>query len=420
MSRHVRRRRRAGILMAVLLLLFTGLLAVLLWLLFGGRGGETPSSGRPESVASLPTGTDPTATEPTVTEPTTAPPTLSDKTDTTVTLTPMMGYEYSQDGMTWQTSNVFFGLSPATTYNFYQRVAATDTAEAGIISLVLSVTTDKSTPSVPSAPMLKSKTDTTVTLTEADGYEYSKDGTTWQASNVFTKLSPATTYQFYQRIAETDTVYASKVSAALSVTTVYLQTRTPAWNLILVNQWNWLDETYYQTLVKEYITDYSKYGKMDSRVHEALTQMINDANAEGHFGLYGAYLFRTVERSNNNWNKRVQQNLNKGYSQQEAERLAQSIQARGYTSEHNAGLAADLECTGYTGLNEDFDQSAAFAWLKENCCRYGFILRYPKEKQDITGVIYEPWHYRYVGVEAATEIMSRGICLEEYLAEKGL
>ena len=193
----------------------------------------------------------------------------------------------------------------------------------------------------------------------------------------------------------------------------YIQEGDPEWYLILVNQWNWLDADYYQTLTNQYIAEYSTYGSMDSRVHQALHEMLE---AGSEYGLYGAYLFRTVERSNNNWSRRVQQYLDQGYSQQEAELKAQSIQARGYTSEHNAGLAADLECPGYTGLNEDFDQSPAFAWLQQNCWKYGFILRYPREKQDITGVIYEPWHYRYVGVEAATEIMEQGICLEEYLA----
>lgn len=199
----------------------------------------------------------------------------------------------------------------------------------------------------------------------------------------------------------------------------YIQEGTPDWNLILVNQWNWLDADYYQQLTDQYIKTFSSHGKMDSRVHQALQQMTDAAHQAGFTGLYGLYLFRTVERSESNWSKRVNSLLAQGYSREQAEKKAQSIQARGYTSEHNAGLAADMVCYGYEGLDQSFDQTPEFKWLKENCYKYGFILRYPKDKQDITGVIYEPWHYRYVGVEAATEIMARGICLEEYLAERG-
>ncbi len=90
------------------------------------------------------------------------------------------------------------------------------------------------------------------------------------------------------------------------------------------------------------------------------------------------------------------------------------VKRPGY-SEHNTGLAVDLGGSGNFKLEQDFENTAAFAWLIENCADYGFILRFPKGKEAITGVIYEPWHYRYVGKEAAKEIMSSNLCLEEYL-----
>ncbi len=148
-----------------------------------------------------------------------AAPTLSSKTDTTVTLIYMEGYEYSKNGTTWQSSNVFGSLSPNTTYTFYQRVAETDSNYASEMSAGLSVTTLKSTVSAPSAPTLASKTDTTVTLTAVNGMEYSKNGVNWQSSNVFAGLTPGVTYAFYQRVAETNTSYKSDISPALSVTT---------------------------------------------------------------------------------------------------------------------------------------------------------------------------------------------------------
>ena len=85
------------------------------------------------------------------------------------------------------------------------------------------------------------------------------------------------------------------------------------------------------------------------------------------------------------------------------------------TSEHHTGLAADIITVDYQVLDEGFAETAAYQWLKENCTQYGFIMRYPKEKQDITGIIYEPWHYRYVGKNVAEKITANDWCLEEYI-----
>ena len=85
------------------------------------------------------------------------------------------------------------------------------------------------------------------------------------------------------------------------------------------------------------------------------------------------------------------------------------------TSEHNLGLAVDIVARDYQILDEKQAQTAEAQWLKENCWKYGFILRYPTDKTEETGIIFEPWHYRYVGEKAAKEIMDQGICLEEYL-----
>ena len=87
------------------------------------------------------------------------------------------------------------------------------------------------------------------------------------------------------------------------------------------------------------------------------------------------------------------------------------------TSEHEIGLAVDIVDDNYQMLENEQENTPVQKWLKKNCWKYGFILRYPENKKKITGVIYEPWHYRYVGKTAAKEIMSKGICLEEYLDE---
>ena len=94
---------------------------------------------------------------------------------------------------------------------------------------------------------------------------------------------------------------------------------------------------------------------------------------------------------------------------------ADTYSARPGFSEHQTGLALDINTASRSA---HFETTATYRWLIENCWRYGFILRYPTAKTETTGIIYEPWHYRYVGQEAAAEIYQQGVCLEEYIAAK--
>ena len=100
---------------------------------------------------------------------------------------------------------------------------------------------------------------------------------------------------------------------------------------------------------------------------------------------------------------------------EDAEKVANYYSARPGTSEHQTGLCVDFMTLTMTNLDNSFEETDDFQWLAQNAHRFGFILRYPKGKTDITGYIYEPWHFRYVGREAATEIYYRGITLEEYV-----
>ncbi len=107
--------------------------------------------------------------------------------------------------------------------------------------------------------------------------------------------------------------------------------------------------------------------------------------------------------------------MGQNYSQEEAKKKAAQWIAIPGTSEHQTGLALDIVSSSYQLLNKEQENTPEQKWLIENSYKYGFILRYPSDKTNITGIEYEPWHYRYVGKETAKEITERGICLEEYL-----
>lgn len=105
-----------------------------------------------------------------------------------------------------------------------------------------------------------------------------------------------------------------------------------------------------------------------------------------------------------------------GLEREQAEEIAADEVARPGTSEHQLGLAVDIISNDYPWLDEGWADTAEAAWLEEHCAEYGFILRYPPDKSELTGIIWEPWHFRYVGKEAAVYIMENGLCLEEYTA----
>lgn len=146
-------------------------------------------------------------------------PTVQSSTATSITLNAVDGCEYSNDGINWQTSNIFSGLLCGTEYTFYQRYKETETTYVSKSSEPFVVKTDKGIQSKPSSPTILSKTHNSVTLTALSGYEYSRDGINWQSSNVFSELTPETNYMFYQRKAETAIYYASEASAARTVKT---------------------------------------------------------------------------------------------------------------------------------------------------------------------------------------------------------
>jgi D-alanyl-D-alanine carboxypeptidase len=187
--------------------------------------------------------------------------------------------------------------------------------------------------------------------------------------------------------------------------------------LILVNPWNYIPDDY--TLDLETVQgDY----KMNKLAADAAKDLIAAAAADG-YSLRVCSGYRTVEKSRILYERKVQQYLDAGYSEADAKTEAAKWVAPPGTSEHHTGLAMDIVSADYfnyySDLEHDFDKFDEFDWLIAHCAEYGFILRYPEGKEDITGITYEPWHYRYVGKEAAEVIMSEGLCLEEYLEQYG-
>ena len=157
----------------------------------------------------------------------------------------------------------------------------------------------------------------------------------------------------------------------------------------------------------------------DARAAGALQAMLDAARADG-MGVYITSAWRSRATQAGLYENRVYRFQLEGYSREEAEEVGATVVARPGESEHELGLSVDLVTDTYTSLDEGFAGQPEYQWLLEHCAEYGFIQRYPPEKSDITGIIWEPWHFRYVGVEVAQYIMENGLCLEEYLARAGL
>ena len=187
---------------------------------------------------------------------------------------------------------------------------------------------------------------------------------------------------------------------------------TTAWNLQLINWENPLPEDY----EAGELTELSNGHAVDSRIYPALQEMMDDARAAGYNPLICSS-FRTWDKQSQLYERKVQFYIDQGSDRATAEEQAAVWVARPGTSEHQAGLAVDIVSVEYQILDEGQEDTPLQQWLMAHCWEYGFILRYPTDKSDLTGVGYEPWHYRYVGEEAAKAITEQGICLEEYLAQ---
>ena len=176
-------------------------------------------------------------------------------------------------------------------------------------------------------------------------------------------------------------------------------------NYVLVNKFNYLESNYIpNNLVKT--NEYSKNNLyLNKEAYEAFKNMARDASINNlNLRIISAY--RSYEYQENLYNK---------YLQNDTKKNVDTYSARKGHSEHQTGLAVDLD--NEKSLYTDFENTDEFLWLKDNCYKYGFILRYPENKEHITGYMYEPWHYRYIGIKESTYIHNNNLTYEEYYYE---
>ena len=173
------------------------------------------------------------------------------------------------------------------------------------------------------------------------------------------------------------------------------------WSLVLVNRWNPVPGGYEVNLV-----DAGGGERVDERIYAPLMEML-EAAKEANWNQLPRVVsgYRTAEKQQQLYDEKIAEYRKQGYPDNEAEELAQEWVALPGYSEHQLGLAVDINGATYD----------LYFWLQENSYKYGFVFRYPGYKSEFTGIGEEVWHYRYVGVEAATEMYEKGICLEEYI-----
>lgn len=183
-------------------------------------------------------------------------------------------------------------------------------------------------------------------------------------------------------------------------------------NRILVNKECMLPEDYEVTL-----TSLNNGQQVAADIYEDLRDMLFTGEEEENLSFLVASGYRTKEKQRQLLEEEINKNMSAGMTYREAyEDALLTVAPPGY-SEHETGLAVDIVAVSNQRLDDTQEYTLENQWLQENCCKYGFILRYPRDKEDVTGFSYESWHFRYVGKTAAKEITEQGITLEEYLKE---
>lgn len=177
------------------------------------------------------------------------------------------------------------------------------------------------------------------------------------------------------------------------------------WRLVLVNKDNPLPENFTIELA-----NIDRTRQFDKRAIGELQEMMKAMKKAGIYNIWIQSAYRSIEYQESLYDNKVNEYLKYGVTKEEAEKLTSEYINKPGESEHNLGLAVD-----FNKVNDNFKDTKAFKWLSENAKDYGFVMRYPEEKAEITGIEYEPWHWRYVGKEHAYKMEELDMCLEEYI-----
>lgn len=212
---------------------------------------------------------------------------------------------------------------------------------------------------------------------------------------------------------ETDSVTEEEKDHLALIESLPENVSTKDWNLILVNNWNPLPDDFEPDLV-----EVEPDKQIDRRIVNAYENWTAAAEAAG-YNLYLASGYRSVERQQNNYDRSINQYVQEGYTKEEAVEKTEEYIAIPKRSEHHTGLAIDIVDQEWiaegNGLTPDYDTQESQKWLIDTMGDYGFILRYPEDKKEVTDINYESWHFRYVGEENARFIIDHNLALEEYI-----
>lgn len=238
--------------------------------------------------------------------------------------------------------------------------------------------------------------------------------TTTKAVTTTANKTNATSPQYTDRYIDADGLLQFKPDGRYVQADSYADGEIP-WALRLVNDWNPMPKGYDEALTMVKANPSVTTQPVDSRMLKDLEAMLAAGKAY-NIGVQSAY--RSASKQSELYWRKVNEYKSRYSDPVQVQTKAGEVVKRPGYSEHNLGLAVDLYGSGDHSLTSSFANTAAYKWLMENCADYGFILRFPKGKEAITGVIYEAWHFRYVG-DAATAhaIMDNGLCLEEYLEQ---
>lgn len=238
-----------------------------------------------------------------------------------------------------------------------------------------------------------------------------KETTAKAPEQVSTTAKPSTTAPTSAKPATTTAVAAGTYEYSYAgFNPTYIEITDSNWQMVLVNR-HYIIRRDYKPQLAHSVTGDSNSKYLDYRVAPHYNEMYQAAAKDGIY-LTTVSGYRSYELQKNNFENKINKYINQGYTKVAATQAAAKIILPPGTSEHNAGLAMDI-----ISLEQSFENSKAFKWLMAHAQDYGFILRYPKDKEAITEIIYEPWHWRYVGIENAKKIKASGLCLEEYLGK---